>query len=277
MVAFPMPPVRKLTEAEPESINRIRLSYAYDFAPLAPQLFPGIVGRERRSLSKFLDEPEFPFATLDMVERGGVGSLDISGFYANINLERIHYRGRAERGAAPDATTDPAAALAAEVAALTDLVAISLVIQSIPTTAPPRGRGHIPGGGGRFTRFRHPGRPGSYGHRRRRGSRHSRGRRQRRGVALECDHQSSRDPQRDRGGRDHRAGPGLAGRRNAARRHTSAPVPQADSRPEAGDLRGFPARGAQHHRCADPLFPGGSPAGWHTRQLMVLLFRKEII
>ena len=93
MVAFPIPGVRRLADAEVDRINRIRLGYSYDFAPLAPQMFAGVVVRERWSLSKYLYEAEFPFAGLDAVDRGGIESFDIGRFYANINVERIHVPG----------------------------------------------------------------------------------------------------------------------------------------------------------------------------------------
>ena len=93
VVAFPMPPVRKLTEAELDSIDRIRLGYVYNFAPVMPVLFAGSAGAERWSLAKFMHEAEFPFATFDIIDRLDIGSFDIGNFYANINLERIHLPG----------------------------------------------------------------------------------------------------------------------------------------------------------------------------------------
>jgi hypothetical protein len=90
VVAFPTPPVRKLSEEELDSIGRIRLGYAYNFAPVMPVLFSGSAGAERWSLAKFMDEAQFPFATFDIIDRLGIGSFDIGNFYANINLERIH-------------------------------------------------------------------------------------------------------------------------------------------------------------------------------------------
>jgi hypothetical protein len=93
VVAFLTPPVRKLTEEELESIDRIRLGYDYNFAPVMPVLFPGSTGAERWSLSKFLENAEFPFATFDVIDRVGISSFDIDNFYANINLERIHLPG----------------------------------------------------------------------------------------------------------------------------------------------------------------------------------------
>ena len=93
VVAFPIPGVRRLTDTEVDRINRIRLGHDYNFAPLAPQMFAGVVERERWSLAKFLDEAEFPFAGLDAVDRRGIESLDIGCFCADVNLERVHVPG----------------------------------------------------------------------------------------------------------------------------------------------------------------------------------------
>ena len=91
VLEFPIPPVRKLTSPEVDSINRIRFTYPYNFAPLAPQLFDGTI--ERWSLSKFLDEQEFAFARLDIVDRRGIESFEMSRFYSNVDMERIHIPG----------------------------------------------------------------------------------------------------------------------------------------------------------------------------------------
>jgi hypothetical protein len=90
VVAFPTPPVRKLAEEELEFIERIRLGYGYNFAPPGARLF---VGCSQWSLSKFLDEAEFPFATVDAIDRLGIGSFDIGSFYETVSLERIHLPG----------------------------------------------------------------------------------------------------------------------------------------------------------------------------------------
>ena len=87
----PIPAVRQLTSPELDAINRIRFSYPYNFTPLAPRLFDGTI--ERWSLSKFLDEQEFPFARLDIVDRLGIESFEMSRFYANVDIERIHIPG----------------------------------------------------------------------------------------------------------------------------------------------------------------------------------------
>jgi len=91
VLKFPTAPVRKLTSPELDAINQIRFTYPYNFAPLAPRLFEGIV--ERWSLSKFLDAQEFPFARLDIVDRRGIESFEMSRFYANIDMERMHIPG----------------------------------------------------------------------------------------------------------------------------------------------------------------------------------------
>ena len=88
---FPTGPVRKLTSPELDAINRIRFTYPYNFAPLALRLFGGAI--ERWSLSKFLDEQEFPFARLDIVDSRGIESFEMSRFYANVDMERIHIPG----------------------------------------------------------------------------------------------------------------------------------------------------------------------------------------